>query len=69
MKMQTLVPARKVTAAAIAAACAQISIYGFEQVVAHDLPDLIEAAVTVVFVGIGGYFTPPAERDQITSGE
>lgn len=69
MKMATAIPAQKVTAAVVAVAASQIGIYTFETLSAHDLPAAIEMAVNTIAVGLAGYFTPPAERDEVVNNQ
>lgn len=66
MKMKTGVPTQKVTASTLGAALTQVIIWGLENVmVVGDMPDQVEMALTTVVVFLLGYFTPPAQRDEI----
>nr|WP_319385729.1 hypothetical protein [uncultured Roseibium sp.] len=66
MKMSSNVPARKVTAAALGSAFAQILFFIVNQVwpQVETTPALI-SAVTILFTFAAGYFTPPSARDTI----
>lgn len=72
MRMQTNAPARKVMASTVAAALVTVVIW----LIKLALPDVTVPAnvrealiviATVVAVFLGGYFTPPASRDQVVN--
>lgn len=66
MRMQTSLPARKVTAATAGAALAELGV-GLLQMMWPDLamPPTVQSSLTVLLVFLAGYITPPAQRDQI----
>lgn len=74
MKMATNIPASKVqastTAAGIAAALMTVFLWGAgETWPAHPIPVVVQGALLVLVTAactyLAGYFTPPAERDQV----
>ena len=75
MRMMTTTPARKVTAATagsgVAGAVAALLIWLLGQygiIIPPDLQPYIVIIIGAVGALLSGYFTPPAERDQIIEG-
>ncbi|KST69012.1 hypothetical protein [Mastigocoleus testarum] len=65
MRMQTSVPAQKVTVATAAAAIVQLSVGISEVYLNKPVPTAISGPITTLVVFIAGYITQPAKRDQI----
>lgn len=64
-RMQSRMPARKVSAATAAAALSILLILALEALLGVDIPEAAEWAITVLVTYAAGYLTPPAPRDQI----
>lgn len=67
-RMQSAKPARKVTAATLAAALATILVWVLNTFVlsaAQQISPEVAGAITTVLVALAGYFTPPAAEDQV----
>ena len=64
MKMQTSVPAQKVTVATAAAAIVQLSVGISEVYLNKQVPPTISGPITTLVVFIAGYLTQPSQRDQ-----
>ena len=67
-RMQSAMPARKVTAATLAAALATILVWVLNSFVlsaAQQIGPEVAGAITTVLVALAGYFTPPAAQDQV----
>ena len=67
-RMQSAMPARKVTAATLAAALATILVWVLNSFVlsaARQIGPEVAGAITTVLVALTGYFTPPAAQDQV----
>ncbi|MEO9528884.1 hypothetical protein [Roseibium sp.] len=70
MRMNTLMPARKVNAAAIGGALAVLVIWGIRSAWPElDIPQPVEAAITALIVFAAGYITPPSPADEIVSSD
>ena len=69
-RMQSAMPARKVTAATLAAALATILVWVLNTFVlspAQQIGPEVAGAITTVLVALAGYFTPPAAGDQVVT--
>ncbi len=67
-RMQSAKPARKVTAATLAAALATILVWVLNTFVLSPMQQIgpeVAGAITTVLVALTGYFTPPAAEDQV----
>jgi hypothetical protein len=67
-RMRTAAPARKVTAATMAAALATVLVWAlntFALPEAQHITETVAGAITTLLVGLVGYFTPPSPNDQI----
>jgi hypothetical protein len=67
-RMQSAMPARKVTAATLAAALATILVWVLNSFVLSTTQQIgpeVAGAITTVLVALAGYFTPPAAQDQV----
>ena len=67
-RMQSAMPARKVTAATLAAALATILVWVLNSFVLSTEQQIgpeVAGAITTVLVALAGYFTPPAAQDQV----
>jgi hypothetical protein len=67
-RMQSAMPARKVTAATLAAALATILVWVLNSFVlsaAQQISPEVAGAITTLLVALAGYFTPPAAQDQV----
>ena len=69
MKMQTHIPAQKVTVATAAAAIVQLTVGIVETSIKQPIPGTITAPLTTLAVFSSGYFTPPAKRDIVLDSE
>lgn len=65
MRMQTSVPAQKVTVATAAAALVQLSVGISKVYFDKPVPEIISGPITTLVVFIAGYITQPAKRDKI----
>ncbi|MGE5761081.1 MAG: hypothetical protein ACM37V_12075 [Gemmatimonadota bacterium] len=67
-RMQSAKPARKVTAATLAAALATILVWVLNTFVLSPPQQIgpeVAGSITTVLVALAGYFTPPAAEDQV----
>lgn len=63
-------PAKKVVAASLGAALAQVVVWALVTFTSVDaLPAGFEVSITVIMAFLLGYVTPPSERDQIVTVE
>jgi len=68
--MMTARPVAKVTAATVAAAVGTLLVWILNMFLLPpegQLDNTVQGAITTLLVGLAGYFTPPAPRDQIVS--
>lgn len=73
-KMISNTPARKVAASSLAAAITTLIVWVIgilvpETVLPEGVPNAIQGALLTVVVFVVGYYTPPAEGDQIEAVE
>lgn len=69
-KMVTPRPVAKVTAATLAAVVGTLLVWILNMFLLppeRQLDDTMQGAITTLLVGLAGYFTHPAPRDQIVS--
>ena len=69
-QMVTARPVAKVTAATVAAAVGTLLVWILNMFLLprdRQLDATMQGAITTLLVGLAGYFTPPASRDQIVS--
>jgi hypothetical protein len=62
-KMQSLVPAQKVTVGVLAGSITTIIIWALKSVIV--IPGEVAAAITTVLTFAASYLVPPSARDQV----
>ena len=65
-RMQTAMPARKVTASALGSAISILIIFALREWTDIEIREGVSTAIVTVSTFVVGYLVPPAARDQVT---